>query len=124
MTFHRELLSLKQVTKSRTRSLAKSISNDSVRSSEPVDDGEERFMLTMKALPPYLRVIAQLLHPHPQTAQEEHRLACKLLSENAAELQCKRDDIAIPTFKRLSTLRSAKEAEKSVEKVKAFKTFF
>ena len=116
MTFHRELLTLKQVTKSRTRSSANSSASASIEQVN-ADDTEVRYLLTFKALPSSLRVIAQLLHPVPQSCYEEHRLACRLLSENNSEVQTRRDEIAIPTFKRLDQLRSVKEAEKTAEKV-------
>jgi hypothetical protein len=117
MTFHRELLSLKQVTKSRTRSFSQSKGKESINKDDGVagDEGEARFMLTFKALPPCLRVIAQLLHPAPQAPQEEHRLVCRLMSENNSEMQIKQNEIAIPTFKRLPSLRTGKESEKQTE---------
>ncbi len=83
-------------------------------SSKTLEKEEVRFMLTLKALPPALRVIGQLLHPVPRSAQEEHLLACKLMA-GEEELQAKPNEIAIPTFKRLPSLRTVKEVEKNIK---------
>lgn len=93
MTFTREIRSLKRAIHSRTRSL----------SAHEIDSNEEeekvRYLLTLKALPKHLQLIAQLLHPRPQDKYEEHRLACKLFAED--EGKSVKREIFIPTFRYL-----------------------
>lgn len=111
-----------------TRSMAKASSRNNNNSSNinesfsfqaaGANDEQVRYLLTLKALPEGLRVIAQLLHPQPQTAIEEHRLACRLLSENDSEQQLtKHKEISVPKFKHLPRLRTIKDAETAVEGV-------
>lgn len=79
------------------------------------NDGEIRFLLTFKALPNNLQILAKALYPQLHNKYEEHRIVCKILNE---ENNTRPREIFIPTFRKLSHNRSFKDTEKKlVEKV-------
>lgn len=79
------------------------------------NDGEIRFLLTFKALPNNLQVLAKTLYPRAQNKYEEHRIVCKILNDDNST---KPREIFIPTFRKLPRSRSFKEIEKKkIEKV-------
>ena len=81
------------------------------------DDGQVRYLLTLKALPKHLRLIAQLLHPPPQDKYEEHRLACKLFAED--EDKSAKREIFIPTFRHLpANAKLTRDIERPSERVR------
>lgn len=78
-------------------------------------DGEIRFLLTFKALPNNLQILAKALYPQPHNKYEEHRIVCKILNE---QNNTRPREIFIPTFRKLSHNRSFKDTEKKlVQKV-------
>lgn len=75
------------------------------------NDGEIRFLLTFKALPNNLQVLAKTIYPRAHNKYEEHRIVCKILNDDNST---KPLEIFIPTFRKLSRSRSFKEIEKKV----------
>lgn len=95
---------------------ASSIRSGESKQEESVpNDGEIRFLLTFRALPNNLQILAKALYPQPHNKYEEHRIVCKILNE---ENNTRPREIFIPTFRKLTHCRSFKETEKKlVEKV-------
>lgn len=79
-------------------------------------DGETRFLLTINALPKNLQIIAKTLYPSTHNKYEEHRLVCKILSE---ENQSRPNEIFIPTFRKISRTRVPSE-KRNIIKEKVF----
>lgn len=74
------------------------------------NDGKIRFLLTFKALPNNLQVLAKSLYPRARNKYEEHRIVCKIINDNSTQPR----EIFIPTFRKLSQSRSFKEIDKKV----------
>lgn len=89
-----------------------SVKSRELREESGPNDGETRFLLTFKALPNNLLIIAKTLHPPTHNKFEEHRLVCKLLNDASTNQQ---KEIFIPTFRKLSHLRTIREAEKGLK---------
>lgn len=90
----------------RTRSSTKKRNiNDSLDEVGP-NDGEVRYLLTLKSLPKNLEIIAKSLFPPTKNKFEEHRLVCKVLNE---ERDTKPREIFIPTFRKLPQNRKGQK---------------
>lgn len=74
------------------------------------NDGETRFLLTYKALPNNLQIIAKTLHPTAHNKYEKHRVTCKILNDESC---AKPREIFIPTFRKLPKSRNFKEFKKN-----------
>lgn len=81
------------------------------RNSAP-NDGQTRFLLSFKALPKNLQIIAKTLHPPANNKYEEHRVVCKILNE---ESNSRPREIFIPTYRKLSQNRNPKIVDKTIK---------
>jgi hypothetical protein len=75
------------------------------------NDGEIRFLLTFKALPNNLQILAKVLYPKAHNKYEEHRITCKILND---ENNTRPREIFIPTFRKLSPGKSFRENKKKL----------
>lgn len=72
------------------------------------NDGQRRFLLTYKALPKNLQILAKINYPEAHNMYEEHRIVCRIINDNTP----KPKEIFIPTFRRLAKPRNLKDVNR------------
>lgn len=75
-------------------------------------DGQVRFLLSIKALPKNLQILAKALHPHLNNKYDEHRVVCKILND---ESNLRPQEIFIPTYRKLPQPINMKKLDKNIK---------